>query len=149
VRQPFVGGALFQLQAHYRRTRLLLARFQGATLLVGGAPLGVEQLAFVCRPLEILGRALQLHVQSNDGLFFAMKVGLYRHQRARQVSNSCFERGHFDRRLIAIGRLGRNTVAELFDFALDAKNAPPSVFAAARQENAAANHFAGGRRNGG
>ena len=97
--------------------------------------------------LEIVRRSLQLHLQRDDGLLFAVQIAVDRRQRVRDLHDAGLERRHVGHRLIALGLLARNPIAQFLDLAFDAENRAPFVLAAAGDERPATHDFAGQRRN--
>ena len=77
-----------------------------------------------------------------------MEIGADGRQRVRELSDSGLEHRDLDDRLIAFARFGRDAVAQLLDFPLDAQNAAAFVFSAAGHQRAPANDLTRKRRNG-
>ena len=148
LRQLLVGGALLLVEPRNRLARFALPRLEPLPLLFGAAPLDFEQLELLLHFLQIVGRALQLHLEADDGLLLAMQVGIHGRERVRHLGDARLERGDFGHRLIALGFFAGDAIAQLLDLALDAEDGAPLVLAAARHEHAAAHDIAGQRGDG-
>ena len=76
VRQLLVGGALLLFEPSDRFARLALPRFEATPLLFGAAPLDFEQLGLLLHLLQIVRRPLQLQLERQNRLLFAMQIGV-------------------------------------------------------------------------
>ena len=132
VRQFHVGRALFLIEPCNRLARFLLSRLESGALLFCSSPFNGEQFGLFHHFFEIVARPLQLHLERQDGLLFAMETLVHGSERIGDLRHARLERGDVGHRLIALGLFACDAIAQLFDLALDAKNGAPFVFAAAR-----------------
>ena len=72
VRQLVVGCALLLIEPRNRLARFALPRVETLALLFGAAPFNLEQLELLLNSLQVVGRALQLHLETDNRLFLAM-----------------------------------------------------------------------------
>ena len=147
LRQLLVGGALLLFEPRDRLARFALARLEPLALLFGAAPLDLEELELLLHLLQVVGRPLQLHLEADDGLLFAMQIGIHGRERVRHLGDARFERRDVRHGLIALGFFAGDAIAQLLDFALDAENGASFVLAAARHEHPSAHDIAGQRRD--
>ena len=147
VRQLLVGGALLLVEPRNRFARFALPRLEPLPLLVGPAALDLEQLEFLLHLLQVVVRALQLHLEADNRLLLAMQVGIHRCDRVRHLGDARLERRDVGYRLIALGLFAGNAIAQLLDLALDAQNRASFVLAAARYQHAAAHDVSGQGRD--
>ena len=131
ARELLVGGALLVVEPRDRLARFALPRLETLALLFGASPLDLEQFEFLLHLLQVVGRTLQLHVETDHRLLLAMQVCVHRCNRVRHLSDAGFERRDVRHRLIAFGLFAGYAIAQFLDLALDAENGAPFVFAAA------------------
>ena len=135
--------ALLFIEPRNRFARFALPRLQSLALLLGAASLDFEQLEFLLHLLQIVCRALQLHLEAKNRLLLAMQVGIHGRDGVRYLDDASLERGHVRYRLIALRLFACDAIAQFLDLALDAEDGAPFVLAAARDQHAAAHHVTG------
>ena len=72
VRQLVVGDALLLIEPRNRLAGFALPRVETLALLFGAAPFNLEQFELFLNSLQVVGRALQLHLEADHRLFLAM-----------------------------------------------------------------------------
>jgi hypothetical protein len=142
ARELLVGGALRVLQPRDRFARFPLSRLQPLALLFCAAALDLQQLGFPLNFLQVVRRTLQLQLERQDGLLFAVQIGGRRSQRVRCVSNPRLNRRHLRDRVIPFGFPSSHSIAKLLDLALETENRQAFVLAATRHQRAPAHEVA-------
>ena len=145
--QPLVGLALRALQPSDRRARLGLPAIERVSLLFRLVLLARQLLGLLREARLLVGRVLELRVESDNGLVLLVVLGVQCGDRIGGMSDGRLELRGLLREPHQRLAVGGDAFAQLLDFALGLEDAARFGAPAARHEVRAAEHVSVQRRN--
>ncbi len=146
-RQPLVGLSLRILQPSDRRARLRLPAIERVSLFFRLVLLARQLLGLLREARLLIGRMLELRIESDNGLVLLVVLGVERGDRVGGMSDGRFELRCLLREAHQRLAIGGDAFAQLLDFALGLEDAARFGAPAARHDVRAAEHVAFQRRD--